>query len=65
MSTMATIKKWMDAIKEFAGTIQIMTVDNETVICKNCKNSKIIVEKDGKTYEYSYDENGKQTVEIK
>lgn len=62
MSSIKTIQKWMDAIKDFAKTL---TVNNDIVICRGCKNSKVIINKDGKSYEYSYDENGKQTIEIK
>lgn len=65
MSTIERVNKWLNKIKEFAGTMQVMSVDNETVVCKNCKNSKIVIEKDGKKYEYTYDENGKQTLEVK
>lgn len=65
MSAIETVNKWTRKIKEFAKTIQIMNVDNDTVVCNNCKNSKVIINKDGKSYEYSYDENGKQTLEIK
>lgn len=62
MSSIKTVQKWMNAMKDFAKTLSI--TDN-VVICKGCKNSKVIINKDGKSYEYSYDENGKQTLEIK
>lgn len=58
MSSIKTVQKWMNAIKNFSMT-------GDIVICQGCKNSKVIITKNGKTYEYSYDENGKQTLEIK
>jgi hypothetical protein len=42
-----------------------LSTKKDTIVCQNCKNSKVIIVKDGKNYEYTYDENGKQTLEIK
>jgi hypothetical protein len=52
----------VDALKKKYGSLN---VNGTNVVCKNCKNSKVVIVKDGKTYEYSYDENGKETIEIK
>lgn len=62
MSSIERVMKWLSAI--YNGR-KNLTVVEDTVMCKGCKNSKVIIKKDGKTYEYSYDENGKQTVDIK
>lgn len=37
----------------------------DKIVCPGCKNSKVVIQKDNLTYEYSYDENGKQTIEVK
>lgn len=59
------ILNFMNKIKKEAFEKVGIPPEYDKVICKNCKNSKIIIQKNGKSYEYSYDENGKQTLEIK
>jgi hypothetical protein len=64
MASIETVKKWMKAIY---GNIvpTIIDIKNENAFCNGCRNSKVIITKNGQTIEYTYDENGKETKEIK
>ena len=59
---LSKIKEYFKSLKQVHKNLSIT---GDVVVCRGCRNSKVIINKDGKSYEYSYDENGKQTLEIK
>lgn len=43
-------------------SVQSIDIKSTQVYSKNCKNSKVTIKVDGVTTEYTWDENGKETI---